>query len=119
MAITSGQQAGKAPYQIAGAEATAPVRNGNTTVGAVSSAANVTVTLPVDPQGNAYAAYRISTSAAMWVCFGSGPAAASANAWIVTPGAIWDLVPPPGTTQLSAFPADALTAGSVSVMGLY
>ncbi len=120
MAITAGQQAGKAPLQVGGAEAVAPIRNGNTTTIVLVAAASVTATLPTDPQGNAYAAFRFTSSSAMWVGFGSGPAVAgTANQWIVAPGAIWDVVPPLGTTQASAIPADALTTGSLSIMGLY
>lgn len=120
MAIAAGQQAGKGPYPVGGAEAVAPVRNGNTTTIVLATAVSGTATLPVDPQGNAYAAYRFASSVSMWVGFGSGPAVpGTANQWIVSPGAIWDIVPPAGATQVSAIQADAATVGSLSIMGLY
>jgi hypothetical protein len=120
MAITPGAQRGQTPYQVNGAEAVAPVRPGNSTTIVLATAVSGTATLPVDPQGNAYAAYRVTASASVWFGFGSGPAVpGTANQWIVSPGAIWDVVPPPGTTQASAIGADAITAASVSIVGLY
>jgi hypothetical protein len=120
MAITPGVQAGKTPYQIGGATGIAPVRYGNSAGAAVTSAVSSTITLPTDPQGNAYAAYRLSASASVWVGWGSGPATATgSNEWIMTGGSVQDLVPPPGTTQVSFIPADAVTAASMAVTGLY
>ena len=121
MAISPGQQSGKSAYQVGGAEAVAPIRPGaSTSITTATNTVSATATLPVDASGNAYAAYRVTSSASAWICFGSGPATqGAANAWLVTPGMISDLVPPPGTTQLSAILADAIAAGSVGIMGLY
>lgn len=119
MAITPGQQAGKSPYQVAGAEAVAPVRPGNSTA-AITPTASTTATLPVDPQGNAYAAYRFTASGSIWFGFGSGPATAGgANEFLVTIGIVLDIVPPPGTTQYTAIFDAASTTGSLCCVGLY
>lgn len=121
MAITAGAQRGRAPYQINGAEATAPVALGASAQIVVASAVSGTTTLPTDAAGNAYACYRVTSSAAMWFGFGAGPATAGGGngQWLITPGVIMDIWPPAGATQMSAIPADAVTAGSVSIAGLY
>lgn len=120
MAITAGSLRGRAPYQVNGAEATAPVAMGASASVILASAISGTATLPVDSAGNSYAAYRITSSAALWFGFGAGPATAGgANEWLITPGMIMDVWPPAGATQISAIPADAVTAVSLSVAGLY
>lgn len=119
MAVSPGVQAGKTPYQVAGAQAVAPVRYGNSAAQVYTATAGV-LTLPTDPQGNAYAAYRIVTSVTAWVCWGAGPAVVNtANEWLQGPGIPQDIVPPVGTTQASVICADSLTAGSISIVGLY
>jgi hypothetical protein len=119
MAGSACAQAGKTPYQVGGAQGIAPLRYGNSTGAATTTATTVGIAFPVDPQGNAYAAYRLTASAAVWIGFGAGATAAGANEWILTPGTCQDVVPPVGTTQVSFIPADAVTAASVAVTGLY
>jgi hypothetical protein len=128
MAIRTGSQAGIGPLQIQGALAVAPIRYGNSTAATVATAVSVTLALPVDPNGNAYAAYRVITSVAMWAGFGAGPATvAAANEWIQASGVPQDIVPPSGpvltnigaVVSMSFIPADAGTAGSISITGLY
>lgn len=119
MAITAGAIRGQAPYQVNGAEATAPVRLGASAFLA-APAASVTVTLPTDTAGNAYAAFRITAAGSAWFGFGSGPATVGgANEWLITPGMLVDVIPPVGSTQLSAILDTGVTTGSVCVVGIY
>jgi hypothetical protein len=119
MAISQGAQAGKGPYPVGGAEAVAPVRPGNSTF-AGTPTASTTVNLPVDAQGNAYGAYRFIASGSISFGFGSGPAVVNgANQYLITVGMVLDLVPPPGTTQYTAFFDAASTTGSLCCTGLY
>lgn len=119
MAISSGAQRGKAPYQVNGAEAVAPVSPGNSTF-AGTPTASVTALLPVDAQGNAYAAYRFTASGSISFGFGAGPATLNGpNQYLITVGMVLDFVPPPGTTQYSAFFDAASTTGSLCCTGLY
>lgn len=119
MAITAGAQRGRAPYQVNGAEAVAPVALG-ASASIVTPTASATVTLPVDASGNAYAAYRITASGQIWFGFGSGPATAGgANEWLVGPGVAMDIIPPAGATQISAIFDAASTTGSLCIIGLY
>lgn len=119
MAITPGAQRGRAPYQINGAEAVAPVQLG-ASANVLTPSASATVTLPTDAAGNAYACYRITASGAVWFGFGSGPATPNgANEWLVGPGIVMDIIPPAGATQISAIFDAASTAGSLCITGLY
>lgn len=119
MAITAGSLRGRAPYQVNGAEATAPVAMG-ASASIITPAASTTVTLPVDSAGNSYAAYRITASGSIWFGFGAGPAVAgAANEWLVTIGMIMDVWPPAGSTQISAIFDAASTTGSLCITGLY
>jgi hypothetical protein len=119
MAITAGAQRGKGPYQVNGAEAVAPVALG-ASANILTPTGSITVTLPVDTSGNAYACYRITASGAIWFGFGSGPASANgANEWLVGPGIVMDIIPPAGATQISAFFDAASTTGSLCITGIY
>lgn len=119
MAITAGSQAGRAPYQVNGAEATAPIAMGASAVAATPTASS-TVTLPKDAASNAYACYRFTASGSVWFGFGAGPATpGGANEWLITPGMIMDVWPPAGATQFSAIFDAASTSGSLCCTGLY
>jgi hypothetical protein len=120
MAVTPGAQRGKTPYQVNGAEAIAPVQLGNSASLIFAAATTATATLPTDPQGNAYPCYRFKASSAQWYCFGSGPAVpGAASTYLIGPGIVEDVFAPAGSTQVSAIPADAVTTGSFSIVGLY
>lgn len=119
MAITAGSQAGRAPYQVNGAEATAPVAMGASAV-ATTPTASTTVTLPKDANSIAYSCYRFTASGNIWFGFGSGPATAGgANEWLITPGMIMDVWALTGSTQFSAIFDAASTTGSLCCTGIY
>jgi len=119
MAISQGANRGQVPYPINGATTVAPVRPGNSTF-ASTPTASTTANLPVDQAGNAYAAYRFTASGSISFGFGSGPATANgANQYLITVGMVLDFVPPPGTTQYTAFLDAASTTGSLCCIGLY
>lgn len=119
MAITAGAQRGKAPYQVNGAEATAPVYLG-ASASIITPTASATATLPTDAAGNSYAAFRFTASGSIWFGFGAGPAVAgAAGTFLITPGMVIDVVPPAGSTQASAIFDAASTAGSLCIVGLY
>ena len=121
MAILAGAQAGKPPYPIAGANAVAPLRLGSS-VFIVTPTASTAATLPIDPQSNPYAAYRITASGNIQWAFtnGSGTAVAgTANQYIASPGLIQDVIAPVGATQIVAIFDAASTAGSLCITGLY
>jgi hypothetical protein len=119
MAITAGSLRGRAPYQVNGAEAVAPVALG-ASASIITPTASATVTLPTDSAGNTYAAYRITASGQIWFGFGSGPATpGGANEWLVGPGVSMDIWPPAGATQISAIFDAVSTTGSLCITGLY
>ena len=121
MAVVAGIQAGKGAYQIGGAQPLAPVRLG-VSAGVAFTASAASVAIPTDAASNAYAAVRLTVSVAAWVAFTTGSGAATvagANCYLIAPGTIWDVIPPPGATTVSAINADAATAGSLGVVGLY
>jgi len=121
MAIIAGQQAGKPCVQVNGAtDSRAPIRYGVSANATAVGATAVQLTLPTDPQGNAYSAYLIYTAGPIWYAFntGSGAAtAAGANCYLQNNGAAL-ISPPAGATGLSAI-ADSGTTNAISVIGVY
>lgn len=98
---------------------------GNSVVGAVG-AASVNVALPVDANGKAYQAVRISVSTPTWCVFctaGGDAASAAAPCFIVTAGAGSDYAIPPATpgganaTNLAFIQVAA--GGAISITGLF
>lgn len=118
MAITPGWQRGSGVFQPAGAEAVAPTRLGNS-ASSVYTGTAVTLTLPTDAQGNAYAAYRFAAACAYWVGYGTAATVGGAGCYLVTPGCDLDSVPPVGQTTISVIADTGTTIGSFCVIGLY
>ena len=120
MAALLGAQAGKAPFLM---NATAiPAQNFGTPANSAALAGAVQITLPVDPQGNAYKAYQISTSGSIWFNFNSdntNPTVAGTSCYLTTQANATVVVPPVGTTKIGAIPATGSTTPDVCVIGLY
>ncbi len=123
MAVVAGIQAGKVPFQIQGATGVAPIRFGaSAALLAASLTGAVNVALPVDPQGNAYAAYQVTSASPIWFCWTTGTGAATvggANCYLITAGSQETIVAPPGATSVAAIYDTGTTTGSFCIVGLF
>lgn len=123
MGIIAGVQAGKAPYPIAGATGEAPIRLGvSAGLTGIVAGTPQQLTLPVDSNGNAYAAFIANVSAPVWACWNTGSGAATAtgaNCYLLTPSGAFLAVPPPGATGISVVGDTGGTAGSFGIAGLF
>lgn len=121
MAILAGWQRGQTMMNINGAKETrAPIRYGNSAA-IVTPTAAATVALPVDPQGNAYAAYYILSAGNIWWCWTTGTGNATvggANCYLQGSGSNI-IAPPAGATSISAIFDGSSTAGSLCIIGVY
>jgi len=123
MAILAGAQAGKEPltYSVKGYNAPNRVGTPVSVTGAAIATAS-TLTLPVDPQGNAYSAYLLTAGVAVWIAWTNGSGNASiggANCFLFPTGTSFCLVPPPGATSVSVIGDTGVTTGSFCLSGLY
>lgn len=119
MAILSGVNVGAAPLPLNGTIITA-LRLG-TTAQITTGAASATVALPVDANSNKYTTYMlVSLASGCWFNFntaGDAAVATAANTYAMASGSSpWIIVPPPGTTNVSAIQDTA--AGHLLIIGL-
>ena len=112
------------PYQVQGALGIAPVRLGQSaSATALAAGTAQTITLPTDPQGNAYAAFIANVSTPVWFCWTTGTGNATiggANCYLLTPSVSFIAIAPPGATAVSVIlDTIGVATASVGVAGVY